>query len=112
MSCLFDSMVVLLSRYGICFDNSQHLRNTIIKYMQNNPNLLIINDENSPIFDKSTCDKCNDLNHRTADCPWYKKQREDGKVNLTIKEWGTEVAKDMEQTIQKSKFVRWCNCVK
>ena len=66
MSCLFDSMVVLLSRYGISFDNSQHLRDTIIKYMQNNPNLLIIKDENSPIFDDSTCDKCNDLKYFTS----------------------------------------------
>jgi len=95
MSCLFDSIFKLLKNCGINYTNSHHLRQDVVQYMRMNPNIIINMDKNKKSFTKNTnCDKC-DGKHRTKDCPFFKKNREKEIVNLTLKQWITEVAKDM-----------------
>ncbi len=95
MSCLFDSIFKLLKNCNINYTNSHHLRQDVVKYMRMNPGMVIDINKNKKSFTKNgNCDRC-DGKHNTKDCPFYKKNREKEIVNLSLKQWITEVAKDM-----------------
>lgn len=71
--------------------------------MLRNPNYLLPSPApKQPVFSDGRCDKCDSLDHKSADCPWFKKTREKSteESGVTISRWCQMVSGDMRMTPQ------------
>ena len=103
MSCLFDSMLVLLKRHGAPIQNSLALRHYVVDALLRNPQYrLPAPAPKQPTFTCDKCDKCDSEDHGTAACPWFKKPREKSTedAGVTIQRWCQMVSGDMNTTPQ------------